>query len=323
MTEKVYIGIDLGGTRIRAGKFNANLERLARTETLTLDEEGVEAVIARIIAQARAVWADSSETVVAVGVSAPGPIDLKTGVITRPPNLAGWRDVPLKRRLEEALGVPVYLGNDANLAALAEYERGAGRGFQHVIYLTISTGIGAGIIVDGNLIVGWRGFGAEGGHLAMMVYECGQMRATTLEREAQGGAIARQAQVAIVGGRSSAILALAGGDVRQIETRHVVEAARKGDPLGLELLRRAGTLIGLGIVSLLHLFNPEIIIMGGGVAEGAGDLLLTPAWEAIKANVLDETYYQYSGWQLQIVPPLLGEDVSLIGAAALAMRGRD
>ncbi|MBO9309458.1 MAG: ROK family protein, partial [Chloroflexi bacterium] len=211
MAEEVYIGIDLGGTRIRAGKFSARLERLARTETLTRDEEGVEAVIERLVAQARAVWAKEGERVVAVGVSAPGPIDLKTGVITRPPNLAGWHNVPLRRRLEEALGVPVYLGNDANLAALAEYERGAGRGFQHVIYLTISTGVGAGIIVDGVPIVGWRGFGAEGGHLAMLVYECGQLRATTLEREVQGSAIARQAQVAIVGGRQSAILDLAGG----------------------------------------------------------------------------------------------------------------
>ncbi len=321
MADKVYIGIDLGGTRIRAARYTATLERLARTETLTLDEEGVEAVIGRIVAQARAVWATDGEQVAAVGVSAPGPIDLKTGVITRPPNLAGWHDVPLKRRLEEALGVPVYLGNDANLAALAEYERGAGKGFQHVIYLTISTGIGAGIIVDGVPLVGWRGFGAEGGHLAMVAYECGQVRATTLEKEAQGGAIARQAQVAIVGGRDSAILALAGGDIRQVETRHVVEAARKGDSLGLELLRRAGMMVGLGIVTLLHLFNPEIIIMGGGVAEGAGDLLLAPAWEAIKGNVLDESYYQYADWQLQIVPPILGEDVSLIGAAAHAMRG--
>jgi glucokinase len=109
MAEDVYIGIDLGGTRIRAGKFSAALERLARAETLTLDEEGVEAVIGRIVAQARAVWATGAERVAAVGVSAPGPIDLKTGVITRPPNLAGWHDVPLKRRLEEALEVPVSL----------------------------------------------------------------------------------------------------------------------------------------------------------------------------------------------------------------------
>lgn len=317
MPRQVYLGIDLGGTRIRAGRFTEDLTLQARTEALTLDEEGVDAVIGRMVSQARGVWAEADQEVVAVGVSAPGPVDIRSGILTRPPNLKGWHNVALKRRLQDALGVPVFLGNDANLAALAEYQRGAGKGYDHVVYITVSTGIGVGVISDGNMIVGVRGFGAEGGHLPLVIQECGRERVTTVEKEAQGGAIANQARAILAGGEESDILAMAGGDLMNVQTRHVVEAARQSDQVGLRVITRAGKIIGLCVVSLLHLFNPEIVIIGGGVAEGAGDLLLTPVWQAIRENVLDESYYD----ELKIVPPLLGEDVSLVGAATLALRG--
>lgn len=316
MADETYIGLDLGGTRIRAGRFAADLSLQERSETLTLDEDGPEAVIDRMVAEARTVWPKGT-TVVGCGVSAPGPIDPIQGVITSPPNLAGWHDVPLRRLLEERLQVPVYLGNDANLAALAEYELGAGRGYKHVIYLTISTGIGSGIIVDGDLIIGARGLGAECGHLMIIVEgPGGEERVSSLEREAAGPAIARQAVAAIAAGEPSLILALAGGDVAQINGKHVSDAARQSDGLALRLLERAGRIIGLGVVSLLHTFNPEVVIIGGGVAKGAGDLLFKPIRATVQKHSLDSAYWE----QLQIVPAMLGEDVCLVGAGALAAR---
>lgn len=316
MAQTVHIGIDLGGTRIRAGRFASGLDLEARSETLTRDEEGPEAVINRMVEQAKRVWPapDADVTVRAIGVSAPGPIDPIAGVITTPPNLAGWHNVPLGSVLEDRLGARVYLGNDANLAALAEYEMGAGRGRRHMIYLTISTGIGSGVIVDGQLLLGSRGLASECGHL-MMVVDGG--RVASLEREAAGPAIARQTVAALQSGEQSAISEMVGGDLSQVTAREVGQAAKAGDALGRRLIHRAGWMIGLGIVGMLHAFNPEIIVIGGGVAKGTGELLFTPMWEAIREHALDASFWR----DLEIVPAVLGEDVCLIGAGALALRG--
>ncbi|HRE48036.1 MAG TPA: ROK family protein [Aggregatilineales bacterium] len=315
MTEKIhYIGIDLGGTRIRAGRFDANLEMDARTETLTLDEEGVDAVIGRMVAQARAVFPTDGGRVAGIGVSAPGPIDPKAGVITSPPNLKGWKNIELRRILQEALGAPVFLGNDANLAALAEHQRGAGRGYTDLIYLTISTGVGAGVITDGRLLIGSHGFGAECGHLIMLVE--GE-HVSTLEKEAAGPSIARHAVAAIKAGEQSAIITFAANDLAEVTAKHVSEAARQGDPLALRLMGRTGKIIGCGIVSLLHTFNPQIVVIGGGVYKGASDLLNPAMNDAIRAYSIGAEYWR----DLVIAPAALGEDVCLIGAAALAVGG--
>jgi glucokinase len=311
MSNEVYLGIDLGGTRIRAGRFDADLEMEARTETLTLDEEGVDAVIERMIEQVKAVY-PSDGRVAGIGISAPGPIDPVAGVITSPPNLKNWVDVPLRQRIQEAVNVPVYLGNDANLAALAEADHGAGRGYRNLIYLTISTGIGAGVITEGRLLIGTRGLGAECGHL-LMFFE-GE-RVSTLEQEASGTAIGRQARVALVNGEASQMLEMVEGDIMQVTAKHVVLAAQAGDAVALRLLERAGRIVGCGIVSLLHTFNPNIVIIGGGVAEGAGDMLFGPMQKAIRQYALSADYWE----NLKIAPAALGEDVCLIGAAALAL----
>jgi glucokinase len=318
MPDEVYIGLDLGGTRIRAGRYTGKLIGEQRVETLTLDEEGPDAVIGRMVDMARQVWPTNGDVVAGVGVSAPGPVDIQSGIITAPPNLYGWHNVPLKARLESALNVPVYLGNDANLAALAEYQMGAGRGYRHLIYITVSTGVGAGVISDEHLIVGARGFGAECGHLILVLNEGGTDRVSSLEKEAAGPALARQAVAAMQAGEMSSILQLA-GSYEAVEGKHVVMAAQAGDALGLRIVRRAGWILGLGIINLLHTFNPEIVVIGGGVAQGAGELLFDPMWETIRRPnyaVLDSSYWE----DLKIVGPALGEDVSLIGAAALALR---
>lgn len=311
--EEVYIGIDLGGTRVRAGRFSYDLVLEQRTETLTQDDEGPEAVINRMVEQARLVWPGDGRRVAGVGVSAPGPIDPIQGVITSPPNLQGWHNVPLRHLLEERLSTPVFLGNDANLAALAEYQLGAARGYQNVIYLTISTGIGSGVIIDGRPLIGAHGIGAECGHIIMIVEGD---RVSSLEKEAAGPALARQAAAALRAGEKSMIADMVGGDLDSITGREVGEAANAGDPLGLRIITRAGKMIGLGIVSLLHTFNPEIVIIGGGVAKGTRDLLFRPMRAAIEQYALSADYWK----DLVIAPAMLGEDVCLIGAASLAWR---
>jgi glucokinase len=312
MAQEVYIGVDLGGTRIRAARFTDDLNMQQRTETLTLNSEGPDAVINRMIEQVKIVWPTDGARVAGVGISAPGPINPRTGVIVSPPNLKGWHNIPLRKIFQDRLGVETHLGNDANLAALAEAKMGAARGYQDIVFLTISTGIGSGVISDGILLIGTKGLGAECGHLMIVV---DGDRASSLEKEAAGPAITRQARAAIESGEKSAILDLAQGDISAIKAPMVSEAARAGDAVAARIIERVGRIIGLGVLSLLHVFNPQIVVIGGGVAEGTWDLLIDPMWAQIRQYALDPTYWE----ELIITQATLGENVSLIGAAALAM----
>lgn len=306
------IGIDLGGTRIRAGRFTAALELTQRVETLTQDEDGPDAVIERMVEQARAVWPED-QRVTAVGVSAPGPIDLRSGIITAPPNLKGWYNVPLVEILAEKLGTQIYLGNDANLAALAESSSGAARGTKDSIYITISTGVGVGFISNGHLITGSRGYGGEGGHIIMVADE---QRVSTLEKEAAGPAIARHAAAAMDAGENTLLRELSEDNAGIVTAKMVGDAARAGDKVSRRIIERAGEMMGLGIVTFLHIFNPEIVVIGGGVAEGQWEILYPPMLAAVQKYSIDRSYWE----DLQIKKAELGENVCLYGAGALAYR---
>lgn len=304
------IGVDLGGTRIRAARLDAGLNVVQRVETRTLADEGLEPTLQRIKEQIRQVLPSDGD-VAGIGLSAPGPLNPQTGVVVAPPNLPGWHDVPLGRILKDEFNVPVYIGNDANVAALAEVTRGAAQGYRHAIYITVSTGIGSGIIVDGRLLLGNVGLAAEAGHMVMIVED----RVSTLELEAAGPDMAEQAVKRIKAGAKSVMYEMVRGDFSKLEGSTVGRAAIKGDPLALEIVRRGAKLVGLGIVNLLHLFNPEIIVIGGSVTTNLKDIMFPPMWEAIKTHTIDDDYWK----DLQIVLPELGEDVSVIGAAVLAV----
>ena len=307
MTEYI-IGVDLGGTRLRASRFDHDLKMLARDEVLTLSEEGVDATIGRMKSLIRTMV--GGETITSIGVSVPGPMNPYTGVVVAPPNLFGWHNVPLRQILQDEFGIPVYLGNDANVAALAEVVLGAAQGYRHAIFITVSTGIGSGIIIDGQMLLGKDGLGAEVGHIIMLVGD----RVSTLEEEAAGPALAEQAQARIAAGEASQIREMVNGDLSKITGATVGIAAQAGDPLARSIVERAGRIIGYGVVSLLHLFNPEIILFGGGVSN-IGDLLFNPMNEAIREASIDSSYWQ----DLKIVMAGLGENVSLYGAGALAL----
>ncbi|MGJ3238254.1 MAG: ROK family protein [Anaerolineae bacterium] len=308
---QVVIGVDLGGTRLRAACLDQQLNLLERTETLTRAEEGLDATLGRIKQIIRQVLPTDQERVQGIGVSVPGPCNPETGVVVAPPNLPGWHDVPLSQILEDEFGVPVYLGNDANVAALAEVALGSAQGYRHVIYLTVSTGIGSGIINDGRLILGKTGIGNEAGHMVMLVDDG---RISTLEKEAAGPALARQARARLEAGETSLLRELCADNLDQIDGKMVGEAAMAGDPLSVEIVRRGGQIVGLGLVNLLHLFNPEVVVIGGGVSY-IGDIWFDEVKTAIQAHTITDDYWQ----NIPIIPSEISEDVSIIGASTLVL----
>jgi glucokinase len=317
MVEKLIVGVDLGGTQIRAALADDEGRILRRASCLTLAEEGLKPVMGRIKGAIYEVMgATEREQLQGIGIVAPGLVDPWKGIIRGSPNLPGWKSVPLKALLEREFGLPVVVGNDANLAALAEQRFGAGQGVSDLIYITVSTGIGGGIIAGNRLLLGAQGFAAEVGHQTIEAQgprcKCGNVGC--LEVLAAGPAIARCARELIRTGVGTAIADLVDGDLDKITARVVSQAAQAGDPVAIELFRQAGFYIGVGIVNLLHLFNPGLIVIGGGVAK-AGALLFEP----IRATVRERAMASYYWENTPIVPATLGDDVGLLGAVALVI----
>ncbi len=307
------VGVDLGGTRMRAALLDGQGHLLERVEAPTLAHEGPDVVIPRLLDLIASVVPSEGEPPArAIGFSAPGPVDPILGTVVAPPNLPGWYNVPLRRIVQERFHLPTFLGNDANVAALAEVYQGAAQGHKNAIYLTISTGIGGGIVIDGRLFEGATGIGAEVGHMIMVVEGD---RASSLEKEAAGPAMARRAVARIQAGESSRITEMVGGDLSAVTGKTVGDAALAGDALALDVVRHTGRLIGYGITSLMHLFNPTIFVIGGGVST-LGDLLFDPMREAIRQHALAPAYWEHT----PIVLAALGDDVAIIGAATLALR---
>jgi glucokinase len=307
---EVVIGVDLGGTRLRAARLDKNLNILQRNELLTEAEEGLEATLGRIKSIIKSVWSDS-DTILGIGISVPGPCNPETGVVVAPPNLAGWHNVPLSQILVDEFKVPAYVGNDANVAALAESALGSAKGYRHSIYLTVSTGIGSGIINDGKLILGTTGIGNEAGHMIMLVEGD---RISTLEKEGAGPALARHAKARIEAGEKSTLTEMCGGNLDEMDGKMVGDAALAGDKVALEVVKRAGKIVGLGLVSLLHIFNPQIVVIGGGVSY-IGEIWFEEVRKAVRENVIDEEYWKNT----PIIASQISEDVSVLGAATLVV----
>jgi glucokinase len=311
---KAIIGVDIGGTWLRAARFDADLAIVNRAELPSHAEEGSDAVVSRLIDVIRQVLPGSSGDVLGVGLGAPGPLDPKEGLIIKTPNLP-WENLPLARILREALGCAIYLGNDADVAGLAEHRFGAGKGTRHMVYMTLSTGIGGGVIVDGKLLTG-RGQGGEIGHMTILPDGpmCGCGHPGHLEAVASGTAIARIARERLAAGERSAIQEAVGGDLSHITAETVGVAANAGDALARAILQQAGRYIGMSIASLMHLLNPEMFVLGGGLTK-IGDLLFDNIHEAVREYAMHPRYWENT----PIVRAALGEDVGLLGAAALVM----
>jgi glucokinase len=302
-----YIAIDIGGTQMRVARFReGDLEPVefirGRTQQDGLFPQD------NLVSLIKSVW-PSDEKVYGIGIASPGPIDMNKGVIITAPNIPQWNHFPVVNYLTERFQVPVYLDNDANLAALGEWKYGAGRGHHNLVYITVSTGIGGGIIIDDRLLHGERGLAAELGHITVDPSgpRCGCGQYGHLESFASGTAIARNAKEAI----SKGVETILPKD-QNITAKTVAEAAVSGDDLSQKIFTEAGTYLGRAFADYLHIFNPSILIIGGGVAL-CGDLILTPIKEAIQKYVISAEYLQ----DLVIAVAELGDEPGLKGALAM------
>ena len=308
------IAVDLGGTNIRVGVISETGEIKHRMRTATQSGQGPEAVIQRIGNLIEQVVRDAGLTDnVPVGVASPGPLNPRTGIVHYTPNLPGWRDVPFVQLLSGQVGRQVALANDGNCAALGEARFGSALGIQNLVYLALGTGIGGGIISEGVLIDGKNGLGAEVGHTTVALdgprCSCGSVGC--LEAFASGWAIQKEAESVATTADGDTMRELAGdGD---IHAGVVAKAAEQGDPAALMILDRAGRALGAAIGSFINIFNPEMVVIGGGVAI-VGDLLMGPARRTIPfhsfVDMRNDTKLTYSS---------LGDDTGLYGAAALAL----
>ena len=318
---RCVLAIDIGATRVRVAVIEENGTILWRESLLTLANDGPTATLERIaVVMRQALASTGGSQVTAIGIGAPGPLDPWLGVIYDPPNLPGWDALPLKRILQDQFGLPVHLGNDANLAGLGEHHYGAGLGTDDMVYLTISNGIGGGIISRGRLLLGADGLAGEIGHTSVeargRLCKCGNRGC--LEVMAAGPAIARRGAGVVRRGGAPGIAARAGSDPKAVTAEMVVGAALAGDSTARQIVERAGFYVGVGVVNLVHTLNPRLIIIGCGVALGAGDLLLDPVRATVAARAMPPFRRD-----LRILPASLGDDAGLLGALALALGGGD
>jgi glucokinase len=300
------ITIDIGGTQLRAAVYPQNTTVPIKVKRVP--SRGMETgVFDRLTDLVDSVWPDEPVDIICAAV--PGPLNPYTGIIIETPNIPSWTNYPLAELLSKKYNVPAFIGNDANLAVLGEWLYGAGQGHHDIVYITISTGIGGGVICGDKLIEGFRGMATELGHITVdpdgPVCSCGVKG--HLEAVASGTAIAKYVSGQIAAGRKST---LGKGDI----TAYLVsEAAGQGDGLAKEAFVRAGEFIGQAAADFLHMFNPSILILGGGVTL-SGALLLDPLKDSMRRHVMDQSYLD----DLVVTTAKLGDDAGLLGSLAQA-----
>lgn len=315
---RMALAIDVGGSKIISAVVTASGEIIASDRNLTPASEGPVAVVEAMVASAkRAVSRAGMDAVSidAIGVAAAGPSNPDTGIVYTSPHLPGWEYFPVRDRIEKGLERPAFLINDANAAALGELYFGAARGARDFIYITVSTGIGGGIVIGGKLYTGTGGGAGEIGHMTIdhqgPPCHCGGTGCW--EALASGTALAREAVAMIRAGAVTSILELAGDDISSVTAETVHKAAVAGDGLARDLLQQTAYYFGIGLRNLINLFNPELIVIGGGLSN-IGDQLLLPAF-----RVAGERSYQELFRQVRFARAQLGENSGVVGAAAYAL----
>jgi glucokinase len=297
------LGLDIGGTKLAAGVVDRQGRVLSFALAPTRAEDGPARGLERLFELGRATveQAGVDWSQLAVGIGCGGPLDAAEGVLIAPPHLPGWRDVPVAALAEQALGIPAALENDATAAAAGEHRYGAGAGTSHMVYLTISTGVGGGVVIGGTL---YRGASGNGGELGHVTVDCagrvcpGCGRRGCLEAYVSGTSIAERAREAGMGA---------------ITASDVARAAADGDATAIAVWDETTYALACGLTSIVNLFEPELVVLGGGVVSGTGEQLLGP----VRTRVLAEAMPPARD-AAQIVQSALGEHVGVVGAAAIA-----
>ena len=311
--DPLTIGIDIGGTKILAGVVDSsgNVVELRRRPTLGHDVVGVENTIVEVVQELQGLY-----DVAAVGIGAAGFVDASRSTVMFSPHLA-WRDEPLRAQVAERITIPVVVDNDANTTALGESRFGAGAGHRFVLCITLGTGIGGAIVIDGRVFRGANGMAGEFGHMQVVPdgHRCPCGNRGCWEQYASGNALEREARE-LIGARSPMahrLSEICEGEPDRLSGPQVTQAAREGDPLSVELLADVGRWLGTGIAGLVAAFDPHCVIVGGGVSD-AGDLLLDPTRESMLRSLVGRGY--------RAEPPILlaklGPQAGFIGAADMA-----
>ncbi len=310
------VGVDVGGTKITAGVIDASAQVLSRSTVRSHAGRPPHEVVDAIVEATGAALGDAGlarSDVAGVGVGFAGHVNGAAGTVLTSSNLPAWDHHPLRDALQERLSTPVILENDANCAAWAEYRFGAGKGSRCLCYVTISTGFGSGIVIDGQLYAGATGTAGEIGHTVVdpdgPLCTCGK-RGCVMSY-ASGLAISRMACERLAAGEATSLRDLCGDSPEHVSGEVVAQAAQQGDSLALEILTVTGRYFGIGLSTIIQVLNPDRIVVGGGLAR-MGSLLMAPALQALNGNI-----HPVLRDSAEIVPSALGDDAGMLGAAAL------
>lgn len=314
ISKKYKIGVDVGGTNVKVALVDKTGSIVYSDTVPTRAEMGYEYTISNIIKAIQDLMKESKvskESIEGIGFGFPGQIDCDNGIVRLAPNIPGWVNIPIAEIVSKEFGIPVKVDNDVRCAALAELNYGAGKGAKNMICITVGTGIGSGIILNGKLVRGASNAAGELGHIKLQMEGgpiCGCGDTGCLEAFASGPAIVALAEEYIKGGKSTKYRELANPDI----TPYIVaEAAKQGDVVAKKIFEIVGGYIGIGLASVVNLLNPEKVVIGGGVAD-AGDLLFNP----IK-KTLSERTMPIQGAAVEIVHAELGNTAGVIGASLL------
>lgn len=310
------IGIDVGGTNVKIALVDEG-KIIYSNRVPTYAKMGYEYTVNNIKQAIKDLMKETNteaKDIQGIGFDFPGQVDCKTGVVKLAPNIPGWVNVPIAQMIEEEFNIPTRIDNDVRCAALGELKFGAGRGCENFICITVGTGIGSGIVINGKVVRGASNAAGELGHIKLQMQGgpiCGCGDTGCLEAFASGPSIVAMAQDYIRGGKSTKFREMAAAEGGEITPYMVAKAAEAGDPVAKRIFEIVGEYIGIGLTSVINLLNPEKVIIGGGVAE-AGDLLFDPIRRTIKERAM-----VVAGEAVEIVPAELGNSAGVIGASML------
>lgn len=313
------VGVDFGGTKILAGVFDSSLNCLGKTKVSTKSERGQEEVIERI---ARCIQDSVDECdltmkqIRGVGIGAPGAVNPETGEVIFAPNLK-WEEVPLKKELEKKLGVPVFLENDGNICTLGIYETELKAKPRNVIGIFLGTGIGGGLIIEGKLYSGFNRTAGEIGHMVIEVGgpKCGCGNKGCFEALASRTAIFRQIQSAVKDGQKTILTEMLGEDLKDLRSGDLRKAIRKGDKFTEKIIEDAAEYTGIAVANLINIFNPEVVVLGGGVIDALEDEMMAVIVETAQDYAMPGT-----AKGIEIIASKVGDDAGILGGAVLARK---